>query len=421
MATTIKHRWKLGSRSSEQAPTVLILDTGRILIVADASTDADGAPDAKDIDPDGRKETSLGKANGWKGDGEYVNARAVPYFVLPKNWKKVTGATCKLGDIAKISYKGNSVFAIYADAGPTTSIGEASISAVEALNFNPWNKSKTKIIKGIPYGVTYEIITGSKNLLLSRTFEEIQHYGKILFNEEPTTEITKQDDIEWIGVSKSKDEQLIFSAHTAEAPIYSLQTNETTKLVNFLSNFPDAPIKAYDILHLKLLETEFIPNIVSDLRIPKSNADKFITFFSLNYSAVREEVEEWFVPKYSPRATQNGCVAHQVSCLKLCGLPYPDWESKKTELQAINVDYFVVWAKSNGWTKITDISSLLPGDICVSGPRSDLSSLDHVYAFYQYIDSSTALVLHNQAFGLSKRSLIGRGGVGTWRFALRMP
>lgn len=420
MAKTIKHQWKLGASSSEQAATVLVLDTGRVLIVADASTDADGAPDAENIDPDGSKKTSLGKANGWKGDGEYVNARAVPYFVLPKNWKEVTGVTCKLGDIAKISYKGNSIFAIYADAGPTTSIGEASISAVEALNFNPWNKSKTKIIKGIPYGVTYEIIAGSKNLLLSRTFEEIQHYGKILFNEEAAAETIKQDGIEWIGVNESKNKMLIFSAHTAEGAIYSLQINETTKLVNFLSNFPDIPIKLYDTPPPKF-ETKFLTNIVSDLRIPSGNADKFIMFFNMNYAAVREEVEGWFVPKYSPEATQNGCVAHQVSCLKLCGLPYPDWNSKTTMLQAINVDYYVVWAQASGWTKITDISSLLPGDICVSGPKSDLSSLDHVYAFYQYIDSSTALVLHNQAFGLSKRSLIGRGGVGTWRFALRMP
>ncbi|HGN0599481.1 TPA: glycoside hydrolase family 75 protein [Pseudomonas aeruginosa] len=421
MAHILKNKWKLGSSNTEEEPSVVALESGRILIIADASTDADGAPDAKKIDRTGSEKTSLSKSNGWQGAGDYVNAREIPYFVLPKNWEKITGISCKLGDLAKISYQGKFIFAIYADVGPEESIGEASISAVEALDFNPWNKDNTKIISGIPYGVSYEIAPGSRNLLFTRTFEEIQHYGKIVFNEEPVAESPMLNGVEWIGISKGSGEGIIFSAHTEKEAIITLKTNNSATLIQFLERAPSVPLKAVQPEEIGLLEENRNSDIISSLISPVSNADKFITFFNLNYAAVRQEVEDWFVPEYSPRAAQNGCVAHQVSCLKLCSLPYPDWNSKKTIMQAINVDYFVGWALSNNWKRITDMAALLPGDICVSGPRSNLPSLDHVYAFYQYIDGSTALVLHNQAFGLSRRSLVGRGGVGTWRFALRMP
>ena len=87
-------------------------------------------------------------------------------------------------------------------------------------------------------------------------------------------------------------------------------------------------------------------------------------------------------------------------------------------MDAINVDYFVNWAKEQKWTKIENMGKLLPGDICVSGPSA--TNIDHVYAFVSYVDANNAKVLHNQKVGVCIRSLIGEG-CGKWRFAMRMP
>ena len=138
---------------------VTVLDNGHVQVLSDAATDADGAPNADVIDyPYGQLETSLRRSRGWIGipdDWDYVNALTIPYFVLPGNWKKVTGIACGLGDIARLSVEGYSVYAIYADVGGSDSIGEASVRVIEALGGNPWRNNVIKV--GLPYGVTYEI------------------------------------------------------------------------------------------------------------------------------------------------------------------------------------------------------------------------------------------------------------------------
>ncbi|MGP1171162.1 hypothetical protein [Serratia sp. CY39337] len=63
MSNVITHPWK-NSRTSPGEPVmpdpvVMIKDDGHILIIADADTDADGSPDAEEIDPTGQKETSF--------------------------------------------------------------------------------------------------------------------------------------------------------------------------------------------------------------------------------------------------------------------------------------------------------------------------------------------------------------------------
>ncbi|MDR6609077.1 glycoside hydrolase family 75 protein [Pseudomonas synxantha] len=163
-----------------KAPVLTVLDNGHVLVLSDAATDADGAPNFKDIDEKhGQLDTSLRRSRGWKVDGEFVNALTIPYFVLPGNWKKVTGISCGLGDIAKLSFNGNFAYTIYADVGDEESIGEASVRAIEALGGNPWLNHK--VVHGIDYGVTYEIIPGSAKLEITRTFDEIQQYGRALF------------------------------------------------------------------------------------------------------------------------------------------------------------------------------------------------------------------------------------------------
>ena len=153
-----------------------------IYIKSDMDTDADGSPRAKAIDPYGLLETALSKDNGWKGEGKYVNAETIPYFVLPGKFNAVFSFGCKLGDMALIRYRGKEVFAIYADIGPKTKIGEGSIKLVEALGANPWNRSKTKIVSGIAFGVDYLIFPRSPDTaVIPKTFDEIQTVGQKIF------------------------------------------------------------------------------------------------------------------------------------------------------------------------------------------------------------------------------------------------
>ena len=167
MSRDINHSWKNGGDNSSN-PVVVVLDNGHVLITADADTDADGSPDAVQIDGSGQLQTALGRDNGWKGDGDYVNARIIPYYVLPGNWKEVTNVSCQLGDIAKVSYKNKTVYAIYADVGPDEITGEASIATVEALGHNPWNNEHTKIVSGIPHGVTFDILAAVKRTAIPK-------------------------------------------------------------------------------------------------------------------------------------------------------------------------------------------------------------------------------------------------------------
>lgn len=415
MAKLIPNSWK-NSRGDDKTPVIVALDNGHILLTTDADTDADGSPDALEIDPgNGSAETSLRTSTGWKGKTKFVNARSVPYYVLPGNWKSVTRAACGLGDIARITYKDRSIYAIFADVGPLKYVGEASIATVEALGFNPWNRNSTRITKGIPFGVSYEIIPGSANLDVTVSFESIQSYGRQLFEGIPETIPTGlHESISTIKIDQTEDGSAVLFACNATGPVFSRHASSKSDVIQFLNAFPNAELvpRVESILFSEYPDLADIREFAFGLN-PFS---RFVTFFEANYAAVRKEVERWFVPKHSSSAVHNGCVAHQVSCLKLCDLPYPELGS----LESINVDNFVDWAMSHGWTKIINRAGMQAGDICVSGPSSDPTELDHVFCFVKYIDNENAVVLHNQYPGLATRSLIG-DGCGLWRFALRMP
>lgn len=177
----IDHPWRC-SQPPYQDPIVAILDNGHIYVLSDAGADADGAPNADVIDKKhGQLHTSLRRSRGWQGlDGsKYVNALTIPYFVLPGNWKEVTGIVCTPGDIAKLSVGDLSIFAIYADVGGDESIGEASVRTIVELGGDPWRDNQIR--RGLEFGVMYEIIPGSAKLEVTRSFEEIQEYGRLLF------------------------------------------------------------------------------------------------------------------------------------------------------------------------------------------------------------------------------------------------
>lgn len=195
------HPWKNGDDNSK-VPIVEVDVANKLLrITSDGSCDADGSTRIGEIDPDaGQSTTSLarkeGRWNGWQGDDgrQFVDAERYPYFVLPLNCKEVCNIEGSGGDIAKIEYNGKVCYAVLADEGPKTLIGEMSIKAIEMLGGNPWNEGRTRVVRGLPHGVVYTVKVGSANLAQCRTAAEIQAYGaKVFAAAQPPVEPPKPD------------------------------------------------------------------------------------------------------------------------------------------------------------------------------------------------------------------------------------
>jgi hypothetical protein len=81
--------------------------------------------------------TSLHNAAGSPAvPGTYVDARKIPYIVLPPEFMKQFGVA--LGDLAVVTNQrnGKTAFAIFADVGPHGKIGEGSVALARALGLN---------------------------------------------------------------------------------------------------------------------------------------------------------------------------------------------------------------------------------------------------------------------------------------------
>lgn len=187
---TVKQSYQNGGDNSKP-PEVYVTDAGLIKIISDGDIDADGSPRAKIIDPgNGQTQTSLGRDNGWKGEGQYVNSEDVAYFVLPENFPRLGAGDPSLGCIARISLGEKCVYAILADKGPKTLIGEISIKAAESLGFNPW--SNGIITHGIPMGLVYDILPKAIDLGRCLDNASIQQYGAEQFHLAQFPEMTKK-------------------------------------------------------------------------------------------------------------------------------------------------------------------------------------------------------------------------------------
>jgi hypothetical protein len=68
--------------------------------------------------------------------GTYVDARKIPYIVLPPEFMNQFGVA--LGDLAMVTNQrnGKTSFAIFADVGPRGKIGEGSVALAHALGIN---------------------------------------------------------------------------------------------------------------------------------------------------------------------------------------------------------------------------------------------------------------------------------------------
>lgn len=119
-----------------------------------------------------------------KDPHRYVNAEAINFIVLPGR----LGLGAKLGDFAVVlrPYTGAYDYAVYADVGPASKIGEASIALAAALGI-PSNPRTG----GIGHGIAYIVFPGSaQSWPLSQP--DIDQYGAQLFSK-------------WGGLDKAKD------------------------------------------------------------------------------------------------------------------------------------------------------------------------------------------------------------------------
>jgi Fungal chitosanase of glycosyl hydrolase group 75 len=82
----------------------------------------------------------------------YVNPETIPYFVLPGGGLKAMGV--EAGDIGIVyNYLNNkSSFAIFADSGPSTIVGEGSIALATKLGIKTQISKKGRIVGGIDSG-----------------------------------------------------------------------------------------------------------------------------------------------------------------------------------------------------------------------------------------------------------------------------
>lgn len=175
----VKHPWKNGGDNSR--PPQVSLGVVVIKILSDMDCDADGSPRATVIDPGcGNVATSLSKDSGWNGSSVFVNSETIPYIVLPLNFGKeaMAGIVPALGCLCHVRYGKYSCFALYADEGPETLIGEGSIALMEALGGNPWNEEHTKIVCGLPAGVEYTVFPSLRDLSVCVSFDSIQAWGR---------------------------------------------------------------------------------------------------------------------------------------------------------------------------------------------------------------------------------------------------
>jgi hypothetical protein len=151
--------------------------------------DADGSPNAKTIDPgNGQLETSLTYLH-TPGQAKFVDAETVPYLVLPGNSDPAkrffTQMGIQLGDVAAVVFRDKVEYAIFADVGPATKIGEGSIKLAQSLGHDPFIVRNGKRIVGrsIPKDVIYVIFPGSRDSSITpaSVLEKTRSKGKELF------------------------------------------------------------------------------------------------------------------------------------------------------------------------------------------------------------------------------------------------
>jgi hypothetical protein len=97
-------------------------------------------------------------AFGERDPRRYVDASKIPYLAVPPELRPLG---CKLGDVALVTYGGQSSAAIVSDIGPKGKIGEGSIALHQALGADPFRRKPKHKLTGIDSGVSVMLFAGS--------------------------------------------------------------------------------------------------------------------------------------------------------------------------------------------------------------------------------------------------------------------
>lgn len=129
-------------------------------------------------DPHKQSKTSLV----WLEDGKraYPNADKVPYIVVAPDLMPKSGA--RPGDLARVDYNGQQLYAVVADVGPGRKLGEASMDVARTLGIDP--NPKNGGLDEDFQDVKYTVLTGSRHSYDFRTprnHAELQTLGARLF------------------------------------------------------------------------------------------------------------------------------------------------------------------------------------------------------------------------------------------------
>lgn len=138
------------------APKLLaVLPGGQLFFDSELQLDTDGAPELSG-DPTQQSDTSLHTR-----DRQAINANRVPYFVLPLPvaWPRQFGIG--LGDLAAVIFGPRLAFAVFADFGPRTKIGEGSVELFRRLGQERVRPNGTVRDIGMGPGVITIVFPGS--------------------------------------------------------------------------------------------------------------------------------------------------------------------------------------------------------------------------------------------------------------------
>jgi hypothetical protein len=125
---TLIPRGTLVEHEFVRPPTILtVLPGGQLYFDSELQLDTDGAPELSG-DATQQSVTSLRYR-----DRQPINANRVPYFVLPqpRSWPEQFGIG--LGDLAAVIFRERIAFAVFADFGPKTKLGEGSVELFRQL------------------------------------------------------------------------------------------------------------------------------------------------------------------------------------------------------------------------------------------------------------------------------------------------
>ena len=129
-----------------------------------------------DVDTDGKRHLGIHYESTHQDQttidprASWCDSSTIPFFVLPIGWGH---GGCELGTLATIFYNGRHVHAIFADSGPRTKFGEASLAVHRALGIELVKQDGHIKDVGIDSGVTTLIYVGHK-AKVPATFDEIQ-------------------------------------------------------------------------------------------------------------------------------------------------------------------------------------------------------------------------------------------------------